>query len=238
MKNSSGSLNQIRKPLCDRALLCIGIALIVMEAWKQIYLYTVVFNHSYNVWYFPFQLCSTPMYLCVIRYFLTTGGQNTGRQAKIKRAIDAYLMDFGMLGGIAALAVPDGFTHPDHPLLTLHGYLWHILLITISIIIFLAYSSPKQTVSKITLRDFGAGVIVFLLQLPIAELINVILATYGDCDMFYISPYHLSSQPVFHDIDGIVGRGPGIAIYILAIIFFAYVVHCLMLFGQRIRVDR
>ncbi len=43
-----------------------GIAFLVLEIVKQIYLFFIVFNKHYDVWYVPFQLCSMPIYMCII----------------------------------------------------------------------------------------------------------------------------------------------------------------------------
>ncbi len=43
-----------------------GILMLLSELWKQWRL-TYILNHrQYNWWYFPFQLCSIPMYLCLV----------------------------------------------------------------------------------------------------------------------------------------------------------------------------
>lgn len=40
-----------------------GIILAFGELYKQLFLYVIVNHGKYDWWYFPFQLCSTPMYL-------------------------------------------------------------------------------------------------------------------------------------------------------------------------------
>ncbi|MEG0369488.1 MAG: hypothetical protein RR593_05755, partial [Hungatella sp.] len=42
-----------------------GILLAFSEVYKQLFLYYVVGQGCYDWWYFPFQLCSLPMYLCL-----------------------------------------------------------------------------------------------------------------------------------------------------------------------------
>ncbi len=240
-----------KRTYIDRALLIMGSVLLVSEIWKQWYLYAIVFDHHYRVWYFPFQLCSIPMYFCILRFFLNKENRkNKNREAISDRkpgglgnAIDIFLQDFALLGGIAALMVPDGFTHPDHPLLTAHGYMWHVMLIMISLLVHFqvpretAGSNQDGTVKKFNAvflwkeetKKFKKSVKLFFILAAIAEGINVILHPFGDCDMFYISPYHVSSQPVFRNIDAIIGRGWGIFLYLFAVVLGAYIVHLLYL---------
>ena len=50
----------------DRFFFCCGLILLASEIWKQ-WTLTFQLNHGvYNFWYFPFQLCSVPMYVCLI----------------------------------------------------------------------------------------------------------------------------------------------------------------------------
>ncbi len=218
MKQKDNVLKDLKK--VRKTLLVLGVLLLFMEIWKQCYLYFVYFSGHYDVWYFPFQLCSTPMYLCILSPLF---------KERNRKKISIYLQNFAMLGGIAALLVPDGFIHPGHPLLSFHGYLWHILLLVISVLSFLQLSGEmpkeKNIDLKKTFQDYLGGLQVFLLLSGIAEIINIVLHPYGDCDMFYISPYHLSSQPVFHEIDQMLGRPAGIFIYILAVSLGAMLIH-------------
>lgn len=47
-----------------------GLVLALGELYKQLFLYQIVNQGRYDWWYFPMQLCSTPMYLCIILIFM------------------------------------------------------------------------------------------------------------------------------------------------------------------------
>ena len=221
-------------------LLCTGLFLCAAEIWKQLYLYFFVF-HSYNIWYLPWQLCSMPLYLCPAYALLsfwkhhsfrnrnisdrtacTAAQRSEAHLSAMQSCIAAFLADYGMLGGIAALIVHSGFTFPDHPLLTLHGYLWHITLILLSLYL------TKNRLFDTKRAGFLKTLPLFFASAGIAEFLNIGLHRFGDCDMFYISPYHLSAQPVFSDIDRMLGRVPGIFIYLAAVVCGAFLVHLLL----------
>ena len=222
-------------------LLCTGLFLCAAEIWKQLYLYFVVFGRTYHVWYLPWQLCSMPMYLCIL-YGILSRSENAARAVSVSaacasgsgssgrrslrnaamRLIATFLADYGLLGGIAALIVHSGFTFPAYPLLTLHGYLWHITLILLSLYI------TKHRLADMTKAGFCQTLPLFFSLAAIAELLNISLHRFGDCDMFYISPYHLSSQPVFSEIDRLFGRIPGIFLYLGAVALGAFLVHLLL----------
>ncbi len=197
------------RKICRSLFIC-GLLLAAGELYKQLFLYYVIFG-SYNWWYFPFQLCSIPMYLCLLLPLLS-------RNERIFRTVCTFLQDFGLLGGIMALAEPSGLLHP-YWTLTLHGLIWHILLVFIGLL--LAFSRiPDRT---------AAG---FLLTLPmlavfcvIATVINV--ATGGAADMFYISPYYPVTQVVFYQISLRFGTGAGICVYVLCLCAGGFLCHLL-----------
>lgn len=109
-----------------------GLLMLVSEIWKQVCL-TFFLNHgSYDWRYFPFQLCSIPMYILLLLPYTKTSFQ--------RRTCFTFLMTFGLLGGIAVFADTSGLHYPL-PLLTFHSYAWHVLLIGIGILSAAAYDS-------------------------------------------------------------------------------------------------
>lgn len=210
-----------------RPIFIVSVLLLLLECWKQWYLYHVYFGGGYDVWYLPFQLCSTPMYLGTFYGWLLRP-ENAG-YGSLRKAILTYLQDFGLLGGIAALIVHDGFTHPDFPLLTLHGYVWHILMVLMALYIAVHHMAAQR------IKTFPIVLPLFAIGCILAEILNVIFHPYGDCDMFYISPYHLSSQIVFHELDAVIGRPLGIIIYLMTVVLGAFLIHtgiCLLQQGR------
>ena len=125
-----------------------------------------------------------------------------------RRTAASYLASFGFLGGIMALAEPSGLMHP-YWTLTLHGLLWHILLV------FMAFFCTRFGLAGKTTRDFLYTIPLFFVFCLIATAVNVLTA--GKADMFYISPYYPITQVVFHQISLALGVAPGIGIYLLSI---------------------
>ena len=238
-----------------KIMLFFSIFFFVLELAKQLALYQR-FGY-YNVWYVPFQLCSMPIWLCPVLAWMGRGrGSAAGMRAlpgdrsgvsgpgapvdlegarmpgaALGTAICTFLVDYGILGGVAALAVHDGFTFPDAPLLTAHGYVWHVAMLVLAVAV-LVWGK-----ADFSLRGFGRAAGLFLGLAFVAFLLCVALHPFGDCDMFYISPYHLSVQPVFHDVDAAIGRGPGIVLYLFAVCFGAGIVHtiCAFISSGRVR---
>ena len=109
--------------------------------------------------------------------------------------------------------------HPGHPLLTAHGFIWHIVMLLMALYIHATGLSDRSC------RGFRRTLPIFGIAAVLAELINIALHRYGDCDMFYITPYHLSSQPVFRSIDAVLGRPAGILLYLGCVVLGAFLVH-------------
>lgn len=222
-----------------------GIFFACLEIAKQAYMCARVFDMpqggTYNVWYLPFQLCSMPVYLCtayaVIGYSSLSKGDSPAAHAPAAIpgscvTIATFLQDFGLLGGIAALAYREGFTFALHPFLTVHGWIWHTCMILLAVYIW------QKGLSGRSAKAFMKATGLFAALSVVAEIINVMLYRFGDCDMFYISPYHISSQPVFHDIDTLIGRPAGIVFYLLCVTAGAGIVHAILTAIKAKRVAR
>lgn len=194
----------------DRVLFGCGVFLSGCEIYKQLFLYYIINDRCYDWWFFPFQLCSLPMYLCLMLPLLKKG--------RGKTALFTFMQDYNLLGGIAALIVSDGFRH-IHWTLTLHGYVWHMLLVLIGIFIWLTGRSD------LTARGFHDTAPVFFLSCSAAAVINVLAPGHGQADMFYISPYHPSSQPVFHTIALHLGILPANLLYLLTVFLGGFLIH-------------
>lgn len=53
------------EPYFRHILFSCGVFLALMELYKQAFLYVIEFHGHFDWWYFPFQLCSVPMYICL-----------------------------------------------------------------------------------------------------------------------------------------------------------------------------
>lgn len=197
-----------------RVLFCCGLFLAASEAYKQLFLYFAVNHRHYDWWFFPFQLCSLPMYLCLALPFLKEG--------QLKTVCCTFMQDFNLLGGIAALLVPEGFMG-IHWSLTLHGFVWHSLLILIGGFVFLTGRSD------LTRRGFFRTLPVFAVCCVIATAINIWAPGNGQADMFYISPYYPTTQIIFHDIALRIGIQPANLLYLATVCLGGFVVHHLFL---------
>lgn len=179
LRNIGHKRNRILLSFC-------GIFLLITEVYKQLFYYYHIGNGSYQWWIFPFQLCSVPMYLCLIAPWLKSG--------KVQQGMYNFMMTFNLLGGLMAFIEPSGIVH-EYWTLTLHAFIWHMTLVFIGL--YLGFSNRGGK----TIADYRLAIITFLVLCVIAFVLNVSLADVsgGSVNNFYIGP-SLSPLAVFKDI--------------------------------------
>ena len=167
-------------------LMSCGIFLLISEFYKQLFYYYYIGNRSYQWWIFPFQLCSVPMYLCLIAPCLKSG--------KVQQGMYNFMMTFNLLGGLMAFIEPSGIVH-EYWTLTLHAFIWHMLLVFVGL--YLGFSNRGGK----TMKDYRLAIITFLALCVIAFTLNLCLAevSQGSVNNFYIGP-SLSPLAIFKDI--------------------------------------
>ena len=162
-----------------------GVLMFVSEIWKQFTINCMPGlsgGDGYRIWYLPFQLCSTPMYVCLLLF-------GKGKQ---KDACLTYLSTYGLLAGIMAFFDTGGFTELAYLPLSVHSYVWHGLLILLGITAFMELPVKE--------RDFLGASVFFLGFLLVAEILNISLTPKGSINMFYINPLVPMRQKYFSDI--------------------------------------
>lgn len=203
-----------------RILFFCALFLACSEVYKQLFLYEIVNRGKYDWWYFPFQLCSIPMYLGLLMPLLYRYG--------CKRSLTVcctFLQDFGLLGGIMALIEPSGLMHP-YWILTLHGLIWHLCLV------YMGCCCGFACLADRTYSGYLRTLPLFAFCCLIAEFINIGTHAFGYTDMFYISPYEENVQMIFHQIAQKTGILAGNIIYLSAVMSGAFLLH---VFFRKIR---
>ena len=200
---------QVRK-----ILVCTGWILVILEVYKQLFLYYVINGRAFDCWFFPFQLCSMPMYLCMLLPFLKDESRVT---------LMTFMGGYTFVSAVAALIYPEDILRP-YIALTAHGFIWHGLLLFISLlIIFTGCTDPDA-------RGLRGAAVLFAVQCVIALSINIVAepvmpairaahpaVAHDWAAMFYLNPFHISPQPVIDTIQKTAGIAAGLIVYIIAI---------------------
>ena len=128
-----------------------------------------------------------------------------------------------ILGSISTMLIPDSCFVSDI-LVNIHTMWLHLGSFVVSV--YLLMSGEV----KINISALKSAIIVFLIFVGIAELMNIVVYNLGilngeTFNMFYISPYFISTLPVFDVIQENVPYLVYLIIYILALIMGGIIIY-------------
>ena len=208
-KNSSDRTFRIIVAVC-------WTIMFVLEAYKQ-------FEYSYSLstptitwdyqWYaFPYQLCSTPLYVLPIIFI--------SKDSKWRDALVAYIATFSMFGGLAT------FIYPEQVFISTIGIniqtmVHHGLQIVLGIF-FIVWARKR-----INRWFFIKAVPVFAVLVTAAIIMNHGFMSLGideTFNMFYISPYFDCTLPILSMIYPKVNYLIFVALYIFGFTFIAFLI--------------
>lgn len=202
LRNSGKRANKV-------ILLTVGLILLFSEVYKQLFYYFYIGEGSYQWWIFPFQLCSVPMYLCLIAPLL--------KPCKLSHGMYSFMMIYNLLGGFMAFVEPSGIVH-GYWTLTLHAFIWHMLLVFVGLYIGFSGRGGWET------KDYWIATKTFLGLCVVAFAINLLFwdVSEGTINMFFLGPKD-SSLAVFKDIAKNFGWYVSTALYIPAVCLGSYI---------------
>lgn len=202
-----------------RLLFGIGVFLLAAEIYKQLFYTFYIGKGKYQFDRFPFQLCSVPMYLCLLIPWMKNG--------KFKQALYTFTSSFGFMGGFVSYFSPESMCL-NYWTLTLHSFTWHMILIFLGLYLFFTGRAGK------TLKDFLPAVFVYLSLCVVAFGINA--ACYrcpgNDVNMFYIGPKP-SPLVICRDIVARFGWPVNTLVYVSALTACAFFFYSVYLFLRK-----
>lgn len=159
-------------------------------------------------------------------------------------------MCYTLLSGMMAFADTSGMHYPLI-ILTVHSYVWHILLILIGTASGIIYLRTEKELSRygdgykhgthirgnlkagasdidhgsteFSFCTFIYATVIYLSCCLIAELLDHVLDGFGTINMFYINTDYLMQQVVFRDLIPLTGNTAAILIYIAATVLGAFI---------------
>lgn len=203
------------KTVCD-VLLGTALAVMALEVYKQInFTFGDGSGQPQFQWYaFPFQFCSTPMYVGLLAGII--------RKGKLHDALCAYLATFGLFAGLAVMAYPVtvfvGTIGINIQTMICHGSM-------IAIGVYLLSSGHVKLEHGTILK----AVPVFAVAVGMAAMMNEIAYQTGlleehTFNMFFISPYCDPSLPVYSLVQQVVPFPMSLVVYVLGFTAAGYLV--------------
>jgi hypothetical protein len=189
--------------------LSVALLLIGFEIYKQLN-FSYTNNWNYRWYAFPFQFCSTPMYVALLAGILKKG--------PIQNALYAFLGTFGLFAGTAVMLIPN-----DVFITTIGINIQTMIHHGAMVVIGAAIAAHKLKLQKQILP----ATIVFAVTLIIAMFLNIWHNSFiqeGTFNMFFINPVYKNHLPILSMIQPLVPYPIFLAIYTIGFGFAAYIV--------------
>jgi len=192
-----------------RTLLILGIVMLLFEVYKQ-FIFTYQAG-SYQWYTFPFQFCSTPMYLYVI-YGLS-------KNDSLDRYLHAFLATYATFAGLAVMLYPQS-VFVDTIGINIQTMVHHGLMASVGLA--LLFSKPR-----LTYKDLFKAMFVFIMLIVIAYTLNTLFDMFihdGVFNMFFISPKFGTGLPILSLIQPRVPSFVFLVIYTLGFSLMAVLI--------------
>jgi hypothetical protein len=204
-----------------KVLFVVWIIMVLFEIYKQ-----VVFSMdsdgmtatwAYQWYAFPFQFCSTPLYLLPILIFVPEG--------RFRNAVMAYMATFSLCAGLAVMFYPST-VFVDIIGINIQTMVHHGFQVAIGIMLVV---HNRHHLNK---RFFAWCMMVFTALALIANTLNIVmynvfqhLGMDQTFNMFFVSPYYPGDLPILCDIHGKVPYPIYLLIYIVGFTLISMIVY-------------
>ena len=175
------------------SMLVFGIVMAVFEVYKQIVMsYSPITDTWKYPWYiFPFQFCSTPIYITFIAFML----YKLKKRDQFK-ALTAFLGTYSLIGAVVVLFVGTNSVFSSIIGVNVQTMLHHGIMLLLAVMILFSgtvYFSLKTAVSAFK---------VFCVLVTMALVMNSIYGDGTKFDMFYLAPESRFVYPMFNKLFG------------------------------------
>ncbi len=198
----------------DRILLYTTIAMVALEIYKQL---NFSYNWEENVWdyswyIFPFQFCSTPMYVMPLAIIFR-------KKQLVRDALRAYLATYGLFAGLAVMVYPDN-VFIETIGVNIQTMVHHGGMVVIGV---LTWVSGKAKLSHKTVL-YALPVFAALSTLALgANFLWHFVGNDESFNMFYISPYYNSSLPILSTLQPLLPYPVFLIVYLVGFTLAAYI---------------
>ena len=219
---------KLLKDQVNRIVLITALVVIALEIMKQVH-YTFTMGENgiaadFQWFAFPFQFCSTPMYVGLIAGLI--------RKGKFYDCLCAYLATYAVFAGLAVMLYPnDVFTETTS--INIQTMICHGSMIPIGALLY------TSGVVKLEQKTVIKAACIFTVAVVMASVMNEIAHKSGLLDretfnMFLISPYCAPSLPVYSLIQQVLPFPVSLMIYILGFTAAAEIMLLIATFCNRV----
>ena len=209
---ASHTADQVRK-----GVFWVAVVVAVLEVYKQInytFSYEGGITADYQWYAFPFQFCSTPMYVGLLAGII--------RKGKVHDALCAYLATYAVFAGVSVMLYPvDIYINTIG--INIQTTVCHCSMIVVGGYLFA--SGHVKLEHKTVLKAMP----VFAVTVGVAAIMNELAVVFGivpdeTFNMFFISPHCDPSLPVYSLVQAVVPFPISLVIYILGFTAAAWII--------------
>ena len=211
-----------------KIILITSLISIVLEIYKQ-------FNYTYSYnggmvtadyqWYaFPFQFCSTPMYIGLLASLI--------KNKKIHTALCNYLATFSIFAGLCVMLYPPQ-VFIETIGINIQTMICHGSMIVIGVyLLYINYAKREHKTILSAAAVFSACVVVAIILNEVANITGLLNSE--SFNMFYFSPYCEPSLPVYSLVQAVVPYPLSLIIYIVGFTLAAYIMLLIAILIEKI----
>lgn len=224
-KRTNYSEKQLKTVLGVYSVIALIFEILKQLIWSFNYdTITNIITWDYEWYSFPFQLCTTPIYVSIICLFL--------KKNKLRNYLLSYISYVTILGSFMTMIIPDSCFTRDI-LVNFHTMWLHAGSLVVSIYLLIVKEVEINTYS------IKKSLITFIIFVIIALTMNLVIYNIGilngeTFNMFFISPYFISTLPVFNIIQEKVPYLVFLIIYIWVVIIGSGITYIISLLIDKI----
>lgn len=212
-------MKRLNEKSLRKVLIIFSLILLTLEVYKQV-IFTYQASGSYQWYAFPFQFCSTPMYVALAAGLV--------KNQKIKQALIAFLATFGLFAGLAVMLYP-ATVFVSTIGINIQTMVHHGGMMILGVGL-LAHHVELKWISLVKAS------LVFASLMVMAMVLNGIHNTWineGTFNMFFINHRYENGIPVLMIFQPLVPH-----IMFLMIYLFGFSLLASLVFGIRLALDR
>ena len=200
-----------------RILLVFWLVILVFEVYKQVSFSMesdgVTATWGYRWYAFPFQFCSTPLYLLPILIF--------AKEGRFRNAVVAYMVTFSLFAGLVVMIYP-GDVYTSIIGINIQTMVHHGLQFVMGVFI---ASHNRHHLNK---RFFAWSMATFAVLCAVALGLNTLMHYVKpgvEFNMFFISPFQACTLPILSDVYAKVPYPVFLIVYVLGFTLVAAIVY-------------
>ena len=204
--------SNVRKMACG-----LWIGLVAMEIIKQL-IFSLYVEDGALIWdyawfIFPFQFCSSPLYILPFVAFLKDG--------RLRDFAISFMATFSVFAGICVYVFPND-VYCQFGIINVQTMIHH------GVQIFFGFYLGFRYRDRMNIKNLLGGTAIFSVLVAVAMLLNVVVYNYltsngmGDTfNMFFVSPYFDCTLPVLSIVHDLVPYPVFLVIYIIGFMLCA-----------------